>query len=441
MKKWIANITCFSMLLALGTFAGCKDKNDTKPTTDNTTLGVQTVGGTLINGFESFDRDVQRIKLFNEFGKLSQNDDEKYVKSGDSSLHVQPFGGMIKQSTANPFFLLPTTSSRFEEVGFNDFTKVDTITFWAYNAEVSPLNVGVGFQVGNIKSRGGHPSYDVVQTTWTEYYSLQSGWNFIEYEVLPAELKLQGVTLDDVQHIAFEFDYVWSNDFADAPDVYLDDICLNYLGEEKAGELNIPIKKTTWKDGETERDSWTIFDFESGNATKYFYYYQAFPAPMAGEPVMKHVFAGDYGAIAGDNAQAMLWLLKHGGKQRGECPVVFMYGEVMQAAFKAIGQDIIDNPQNYAFRFDVYNASSVDYRLALEYGGATTWELCPTVVGEWKTYSVKFDFINSKKKATTEKVYTQAPGNVRFAWGDFSQSGNIEDRPFLFDNFRIDKIA
>lgn len=445
MKKFIANAICLSMLLTCGALVGCKDEAETPqtPETTNEKLGVETAGGTLMNGFEVFDRDVQLIKVFNEFGRLEQNTDEKYVRSGESSLHVQPFGGRIKQNTANPFFLLPTTSTRFPELGFGNFTNVDTVTFWAYNAEEEPLNVGIGFQAGKIKAVGGNPSYDIVKTTWSEYYSLQPGWNFVEYEVLPAELALHGVAIDGVQGVAFEFDYVWSNDFADAPDLYIDEVCLNYLETAKTGELDIPVAKTTWKDGETERDRWMIFDFESGNASRYFYYAHDFPAPMAGEPVMKHVFAGDYGAIAGDNAQTMLWLLKHGGKQKGECPVVFMYGEVMQAAFAAIGQDILDHPENYAFRFDAYNASAVTQSISLEFSGSKVADYHAAYkipAGEWLTYSVDFGFVNKYAK-DKEAVYTENVGNVRFAWGDFSQSANIEDRPILFDNFRIDKIA
>ena len=437
-KKLFSILTSGLLFLICG--SGCNFSN-VEATVSKNDLGQTTSsGGTLINGFEVFDRDVQLIKLFNEFGRLEKNNDKKYVRSGDSSLHVQPFGGRIKQNTANPFFLLPTTSTRFQELGFGNFTKVDTVTFWIYNAEEEALNVGVGLQVGNIKSVGGAPTYDIVQTTWSEYYSLRSGWNFIEYEILPAELEMQGVSLEAVSGIAFEFDHVWSNDFADAPDLYIDEVCLNYLETEKTGTLDLSITKTTWLDGETERDSWTIFDFESGNASKYFYYAHSFPAPMAGEPVLKHVFAGDYGAIAEDNAQTLLMLLKHGGKQKGECPVMYMYGEVMQAAIKAIGNDIVENPQNYAFRFDMYNGSAVNYRFALEYSGASTWEVFDTVAGEWKTYSVNFGFINSKAKSGNE-VFTKAPGAVRFAWSDYSLTENIEDRPFLIDNMRIDKIA
>ena len=436
MKRFIAIILCLTLIITCGTTIGCEKEQG--ETITNQSLGYKLkTGGTLINGFEVFDRDVQLIKLFNEFGKLEQNDNLEYVKSGKNSLHVQPFGGMIKQSTANPFFLLPTTSTRFPELGFGNFKKADKISFWIYNAEDYALNVGVGLQVGNISGVGGHPHYDKVQTTWSEYYSLRPGWNFIEYEILPAELTMHGVVMDAVRGIAFEFDYVWSDDFSDAPDLYLDEVSITYLNEEKTGEINIPITKTVNADG---KDSWTIFDFESGNASKYFYYAHSFPAPMAGEPVLKQVFAGDYGAIAPDNAQVMLWLLKHGGKQKGECPVMYIYGEVMQAAINAIGSDIKEHPENYAFRFDIYNGSTVDYRLALEYDNATTWELCPTKVGKWSTYSVNFGFINSKVKDGKE-VFTENPGKVRIAWSDFSLTENIEDRPFLIDNMRIDKIA
>ena len=39
--------------------------------------------------------------------------------------------------------------------------------------------------------------------------------------------------IKEVLGVALEFDYVWSNDFADAPDLYLDDVKVNY------GELSV----------------------------------------------------------------------------------------------------------------------------------------------------------------------------------------------------------
>ncbi|MBQ9734295.1 MAG: hypothetical protein IJV95_00410, partial [Clostridia bacterium] len=161
----------------------------------------------LWNGFEYFDRDVQLIRLFNEFGKVDQNSNPEYVRSGEKSLKITPLGS--RMHNANPYFMVPASSTRFEEVAFGDFTNVDKLSFWFYNAEETPVNVGIGFGKGSLKMEDRR---DIMQKTNVEYFSLNSGWNYIEYDVQPALLKMQGLNLQAVNGVMFEFDYVESHD-------------------------------------------------------------------------------------------------------------------------------------------------------------------------------------------------------------------------------------
>ncbi|MBR2330477.1 MAG: hypothetical protein IKA40_04450, partial [Clostridia bacterium] len=85
----------------------------------------------LMNGFEYFDRDVQLLRMFNEFGVLSDNEDETFIRTGEHSLKITPLGH--RMHTANPYFLLPSSSLRFSEVAFGDFSNVDTVSMWFYN--------------------------------------------------------------------------------------------------------------------------------------------------------------------------------------------------------------------------------------------------------------------------------------------------------------------
>ncbi|MBQ8320147.1 MAG: hypothetical protein IJX81_04635 [Clostridia bacterium] len=392
---------------------------------------------TIMNGFEHFDRDVQQIRVFNRFGRLEVNMDEKYVRSGNSSLHVQPFGGRIAASTSNPYFVIPTTSVRFQEYAYNNFKDVETLCFWAYNAEAEPLNVGVSFQAGDIGVVGGRPSADNVQRTAVEYYSLKSGWNYVEYEIRSAYLAMHGVTVENVKGIALEFDYVWSNDFADAPDVYIDDVSLRYAEKKKMDAVAFDGEKKT---SDTGVESWSVCDFEKPSQNWYFWTRMAVTPPAA-QPVVKQVFAGDYGTLAQEGGQALLIGAKHGGKQKGAYIGVFLYADALKAAMAAVGEDLKNNPQNYAFKFDAYNASEVTTGFSVAFVGTATGANFTIEPHTWKTYtSLNFAELNARSD-DVNNPYTQNVGDVRFAFSDYSASGNYADRPVLIDNVRIEKIA
>ncbi len=403
-------------------------------------------GKALMNGFEVFDRDVQLLRVFNRFGRLEQNTDKEYVKSGESSLRVQPFGGRIINNTANPFFIIPTVSTRFSELAFGDFSKVDKVSFWVYNTEDEELNIGVGFQTENIAVIGGRPTMDKVRRTTTTYYTVKSGWNYIEYEVLPAYLTWQGLDLKQVLGIAFEFDYVWSNDFADAPELYIDDVCLSYTDETKPTEVEIPITKTKTSAG---LDTWVLCDFETSMQEWYFFSGMLSGPVAAGQPTVKRVFAGDYGALTTEGSQALLVQKHHGAGQRADYIGLFMYPEVMKAAFNAIGEDFQNNPQNYRFAMDIYNGATVADTISVAFVGTNNRNSSSSITtraGEWNNYSYhsSFDFINEIVRGDstdTSLNYTVNPSYLRFAWGDYSSTGVYDDRPILIDNLRIEKIA
>ncbi len=398
----------------------------------------------LMNGFELFDRDIQLIRVFNEFGRLDENKDKQFVRSGESSLKITPLGSRV--STANPFFLLPTFSLRFPEVAFGDFSKVDSISFWFYNNEEENVNVGVGFGAG-VLTESTTDRRDYINKTNVEYFSLSHGWNYIEYTVEPAYLALQGLNIKEVYGVVLEFDYVQSHQLADSPEVYLDDVYLSYLGQEKTNALEIEVEKGTTAEGNAY---WQISDFENPLEAYYYYYHYKYPAPASAHPVMKAVYAGDYDAITTKGTQALLIQKKHGGNKYG-WPTVRIHEKVMKAVFAEIGEDIRKNPQNYALKFDVYNASDVVGGWSVEYDNAQTWSSISVQPKQWATYSYDFGKVNAavtKKKdaegnPTDEynEVYTEIVGNIRFSWSKYNEEENREDRPFLLDNVRIEKIA
>lgn len=436
MKNKLIKIFCVIFALIF-TFSFSACKND-----DTNTSNAE-----LMNGFEMFDRDVQSVRLFNSFGRVEQNSDLQYVKCGASSLHIQPFGGRIIANTANPYIILPTSSARFTELAFSDFSDVKAISFWIYNAQESEQSIGISLQVGEIMTGQNRPAIgnsrvDRAQRTVSEYFKLKTGWNYIEYEIKPEYLELCALDIDkksfkieEVFGIAFEFDYVWSNDFIDAPDFYLDEVKVIY-GDNK-GSLDITITEKDLGDG---LKSWMLCDFESlGQA--YYFYSRISAMSAAAQPVVKQVFAGSYGALASDNGYSLLTLRKHGAGQTGDYVGIFLSEKVFDKAFSVIGEDVKVNPQKYVIKFECYNASLNITSIALGYGGSKSQSSFTLKSKEWtECVTPSFAHLNNYP-ASTERIYTENPGWLRFAWGDYSSTNNYDDMPILIDNIRIEKIA
>lgn len=424
LKKW--KMLILSGILALSAL-GCTACKDSEPP-------AATDGKTLMNGFETFDRDVQLIRLFNEFGRVEQNSDKQYVRSGEKSLKLAPLGARL--TTANPYVLLPTFSTRFEEVAFGDFSNVDTVSCWFYNAEEENVNVGIGFGKG-VVSMNSTSRRDEIRKTNVEYFTLKNGWNYIEYVVEPAYLAMQGLDIESVYGIIFEFDYVTSHDLADSPTVYLDDVCLTYTDTPKSAEFTMNVATGTTEEG---NKYWSISDFEDSKEAYYYQYFYTYPAPHSAFPVYKTVYAGDYGVMAKSGTRALLVQKKHGGGNYG-WPGLFISDTVVKAVFAAIGDDILENPQNYAFKFDLYNASAYTGGWSVGYENTVLFSSIQVQAGQWGEYSCTFATIDGYKEESAEKSFTQSLGTIRFLWSRYNNDEDLSDRPFLLDNVRIEKIA
>ena len=440
LKKWKALLLAGVLTLSLGAGVACGGADSISSSTGDSSSVESTLtptltedGKTLMNGFEVFDRDIQLIRLIDNFGRVDDNTDRVFVRTGEHSLKINALGNRLH--SANPYFLLPTTSIRFPEVSFGDFSKVDTLSMWFYNNEEENVNVGVGFGTG-VLSLSSSDRRDHIKKTCVEYYTLSHGWNYVEYGVDPAYLSLQGLDIAEVYGVVVEFDYVQSHKLADSPEVYLDDVCLTYVEEPKSMTLDITVKSGTTVDG---NPYWSIADFENPKETYYMYYgYSHIATPHSAFPILKTVFAGDYNTIAKSGTQALLVGKKSGGTDYG-WPSLCLHADVMKAVFDAIGDDIYQNPDKYAFKVDIYNASKYDGGFTIEFQGAKTWDSPSIKAGQWYTYSTTIGRINGKK--TGEKAYTEQIGYVNFLWSRYNTDADRADRPFLFDNIRIEKIA
>lgn len=429
-----AILSLSSLAACAGSCSGSNGDNSSGDTGNKIPQGE--VGGileedkVLMNGFEYFDRDIQLLRVFNDFGVLNDNTDKQYVRSGEHSLKINPVGSRVH--SANPYFLISSSSLRFEEVSFGDFSDVDKLSLWFYNSEEEDVTVGIGFGKGSLFTSGADKR-DHIYKTNSEFFTLKNGWNYIEYNVEPAYLQLQGLNINEVYGITIEFDYVASHKLADSPTVYLDDVCLTYTDTPKSTDLAIKVKTGTTEEG---NPYWSIADFENPLEAYYFAYMYG---PETALPILKTVFAGDYGAITKQGTQALLIQKKHGGDKYG-WPRLTLHENIIKAVFAAIGDDILQNPDNYVFKLDVYNASKViNNAFTIQFDGATSYGFKGGAPGTWSTFTTTFGEVDRRKK--TDVPYTQSQGTIIFAWDRYPTASDLSDRPILVDNVRIEKIV
>lgn len=408
----------------------------------NDGAAVESTGNSLVkelNDFEYFDRDVQIIRMCNEFGRLDSNTDKKYVKSGEKSLKITPLGSRVH--TANPYIVLPTSSTRFPELNVGDFTELDKISMWFYNAEESVVNVGIGFAKGvpSMTDRR-----DVIRKTAVDYFALANGWNYIEYEFRPDLLVMQGLDITAVSGIVFEFEYVVSHDLADSPEVYLDDVKLHYAETAKSTVYSKKAKTGVNAEG---KQYWSIADFEDVTDQYGFYYYYEQPAPPASHPMIKQVFAGDYGLVAKEGMGMLLIQQKHGGNYYG-WPKVILSPEPIKAAIDAIGRDIYDHPENYAVTFDVYNKSAGAGGWRTEYylRDINMYDMINLPQGGEEHHSISVDLIvkayddyKAANPETDKKSWLEEP-LMYMVWDRFNTAEDTSDRQLFMDNLRIVKL-
>lgn len=437
-RNWKALI--LGALMSVSLFGSVSCSKNEKPeisgldgviTESTSQINIKQDGKTLMNGFEYFDRDIQLIRLMNEFGIVSQNRDKEFVRTGEASLKLNPLGARL--NTANPAIMLPTTSIRFSELSFGNFQKVDNVSMWIYNAESENLNVGIALSRG--ASTGNQ--VDSVFKTNCEYYTLLPGWNYLEYTVQPKYLEIQGADVRAIYGVVVEFDYVLSHKLADSPTVYIDDVCLMELDEVKTQDFVCQVES-----GITEQGNkyWTITNFEDPNEAFYYFYSRTMPAPLAGYPRIQTVLASDYNLRATNGARMLKIDFESGNGEYG-WPSVQLCADVIKNTMLAVGQDLIDNPQNYAIKMDVYNASDEQYGFGVEYSlSYRAWNSMTLLAKTWGTFSINIGDLDAIATAAQQEKFSIAGGYLEMQCNQFRDQKNWADRTFFFDNVRIEKI-
>ena len=99
------------------------------------------------------------------------------------------------------------------------------------------------------------------------------------------------------------------------------------------------------------------------------------------------------------------------------------------------------------FTIEMYSDRSYDSTLTSENSRAGTYFSSGTKVnpGEWFTYeknigAIDTNIVNNTKAGQTSVLFSQHPGGINFSWAGFRSDSDMEDRVFLLDNFRIEKV-
>lgn len=394
MNKFLTAILCGTMLLP---FAACGGDG-------NVPADGAPVGKVCLSDFETYRPDFQLIRVLNHFGSISVNTDTQYVKSGKSSAKLQPLGGYI--STATPLMYYPLRSEMFH-YDYRDLSRVRQVTAEIYNAEPAEVKMDFGLVMEV-------PNTDMVNKTNPVKIALQPGWNTVSYDV---DVSVINILYDvkDAQGVYFGFDRVGSRDIADAPTLYLDDICLHYARKDA-----------------TVQD---LLQFEENEVCNFDRLYQRYimydeTENPAAAPTYSVVRTEEYG-VSSTSGEYALRLVTAPGDGGGTWQKIVIPQGIMQAC----DMTKIDEKEwgDWYFCFDIYaiDSAMTFYPEFFDSGYGTCYNkwACDAAVGTWNTYRINFTEL-------TKQMVT-SPGFFRLAWSEYDTSrGELQ---FLIDSFRIEK--
>ena len=173
--------------------------------------------------YESWQDGFYNINMMDGFGRITRSDEQAH--DGSYSAKLQPLGSVTDPSA--PYFYYPMQMEGEEGYHYADFSKLEKVSFFMYNAEAEEREVQLAIvaSISDVYST----DYKVVGT-----YSLAPGtWTEIEYQ--PDYEALQDLCdITNVAGLGFVFENQNSSSVADAPVLYLDDLMLSVSDEPLA---------------------------------------------------------------------------------------------------------------------------------------------------------------------------------------------------------------
>lgn len=175
--------------------------------------------------YESWQDGFYNINMMDGFGRITRSDEQAH--GGSYSAKLQPLGSVTDPSA--PYFYYPMQMEGEEGYHYADFSKLEKVSFFMYNAEAEEREVQLAIvaSISDVYST----DYKVVGT-----YSLAPGtWTEIEYQ--PDYEALQDLCdITNVAGLGFVFENQNSSSVTDAPVLYLDDLTLS-VSEEPLAEI------------------------------------------------------------------------------------------------------------------------------------------------------------------------------------------------------------
>ena len=400
MKKLISAALFACILLSAVPLSACVNKNDEHEV--ETPAGGDQVS--VLADFETWNPSFSLCRILGGFGKVSENTDEKYVKTGKGSAKLQPLG--YYNQPATPFVYFPTYSQKYGR-DLTDFSKVKRVSAWLYcENETGRVDMGLISSIASVNS-----AERIQQKTFT----LKQGWNELAYE---PDLNVMNIAYDItmIQGVSFAFENVGSRDLADAPVYYLDDVVITQAAEPR--ELTDVV----------ELNPYEICDFE-----RLYQNYVVTPDadnPPQYSPDLSRVGAQEdtNGAeILPTSGSKMLKAITHPGEKYQATWSRFTIPEkIMQKAFASLTEE---EKASAKIQFDIYNAGDIPMIFYPEFytAGGKDWQAFNVVAAEhrWVTFSLPLSKLNART--------VESPGFLKIAWGEYVGG----DQTFYFDNFRI----
>ena len=478
MKK-INKYISFAMSALLATsFVACSknDKNNTS-NAENSTAKIENGYRVELATFEKSTKDYSLIKLLEDFGKITRNQNAEYAKGGNGSVKLQPIGSMYLG--VNPSFYYPFTSE-FYDLNYEDFTNVDYISFWMYNdnEEDKALRVGLVSTVKGVNNVTKMPS----QT----FYLKPKSWNLVKYYIdfntMNITQEITELMITSVKGVYFEFNRSASEKMEDAPVYYLDDINLYY--KDTANTVSDASQLITF-DADEESGVYELCDFEK-------VYQKYIFAPNSTKslclPQISVVNAESEGIVATSGTSVMKAILPAGDTVNGSYPRLDLSRNVIRKFYDQFVYDYdtkkpiipIEDWDKYRIAYDVYYVGEERETFDLVnqfyslYNGQFSWYTRAVTTtrmkaNEWTTYSWSLAELSDKRNSRLDMTRNEAgqlipvEGPVKVAYEDYAanfdknggagqritDAGEIyltygeftgEDKVIYIDNLRVYKV-
>ncbi|MBQ8685057.1 MAG: hypothetical protein IJ514_02655 [Clostridia bacterium] len=371
MKKYIKRISLLlAGILTLGMLSACKDGSASEDGASSEQVqAVSKVSNEYrveLANFEQWKPDFSLIRIMENFGKVSRNKDEKYVKSGSYSAKLQPTGGIYayrKPQMYIPFF------SEYYNFNYEDFTYADYIDLWIYNANDRDMPVNVGL-VSAITSE------EAITTFPAEtFYLKANSWNLVTYYVDFNAMSInQSISLSQIMQIKglyLEFESSNTVDVNDAPVYYVDDVNLYYKDEPNTLKDVSEILEFTHEEGS---DVYEICDFEHVYQKYVFSTYVKNAACIPTLTIVNAENEGMDGFLATSGSSVLKIEIPAGQTKGGSWTELILSSKIMSAFYNEFVFDSAKQKpivpaaelKNYYIAYDIYCVGEVenDYKFA-----------------------------------------------------------------------------